>query len=208
MKLKPLKPPGPQIKVLKSEMRSGFSALVPRSKMQYFVVTYPRPARSPPSVSELRNWKKKVVSCSIVEDFLAAKRRLTDYFCMFPPAAMLVLETFKFGLYSLLTGVEYWLYKLELVSEAAEGTQFVLQDERTIAFLARFLSRAERRHVSVSLFKKFPLSNIRDGMLTECGAELFSVSTTRTSGTRHNCRFVDLRSNYFQVNSLVNCSWL
>ena len=52
-----------KIDVLKSEMRSGFSALVQRSKMQYFVVSYRRPAKSQTYVSVLRDWKRNVVSC-------------------------------------------------------------------------------------------------------------------------------------------------
>ena len=32
------------------------------------------------------------------------RRRLTHHFCMFPPAVMLVLKTFRFGLRSLVIG--------------------------------------------------------------------------------------------------------
>jgi hypothetical protein len=87
--------------------------------------------------------------------------------------AMLVLKTFKFGFIQFADRSRISTLQIGLVGEAAAGTQFVLQDERIIAFLPR--SFAERRHVSMSLFKQFPLSNVGEGMLIEFRAESFNT---------------------------------
>jgi hypothetical protein len=96
-----------KIEVLKSDLRSGFSAL--GAVLEHAVLCHELSSTREIAALRIRveRLEKNVVSCSIVEGFLAAKRRLTHHFCMLPPAGDARFGNLKFSLYSLPTRVEY-----------------------------------------------------------------------------------------------------